>query len=189
MTFAGFPRRVSPGLAAVVLVGGFVSSPLGAQAPESAIAIVGATVIDGNGGPPLTDATIIVRGKQLVAIGPRRSVAVPAKAQVIDGTGKFATPGLVDTNVHVGPIGGDTTFARYWDRLEDIVLQAAQMHLKYGVTTVRDSYGPLPPLIAVRDAIRRGAETGPRMYVAGNIVGWGGPLSDTSGCRSWRASI
>ena len=174
-------RRISVGLAAVVLVGGLVSSaqPLRAQAPESAIAIVGATVIDGNGGPPLADATIVVRGKQVVAVGPRRSVTVPANARIIDGTGKFATPGLVDTNVHVGPIGGDTTFARYWDRLEDIVLQASQLHLKHGVTTIRDSYGPLPPLIAVRDAIARGAETGPRMYVAGNIVGWGGPYSDT----------
>jgi imidazolonepropionase-like amidohydrolase len=51
--------------------------------------------------------------------------------------------------------------------------------LKYGVTTVRDSYGPLAPLKEVRDAIARGAQTGPRMYVAGNVIGWGGPYSDS----------
>ena len=28
-----------------------------------------------------------------------------------------------------------------------------------------------------RDAIRRGDVPGPRLYVAGNIVGWGGPFS------------
>src|SRR5205807_232115 len=75
-----------------------------AQAPrqgsEAIAAIVGATVIDGNGGPPLPDATIVIRGEQIVNVGARRSVTVPAGAQVIDGTGKYALPGLIDTNVH-----------------------------------------------------------------------------------------
>lgn len=177
----GLRSSVSRALAEIVLVAGFFgpTPSLQAQVPESATVILGVTVIDGNGGPPLPNATIVVRGKRLVAVGPRASVSVPPNARVINGTGKFALPGLVDTNVHVGPIGGDTTFARYWDRLDEIVLQGSQLHLKYGVTTIRDSYGPLPPLVKVRDAIAQGAEIGPRMYVAGNIVGWGGPYSDT----------
>jgi imidazolonepropionase-like amidohydrolase len=175
-------KRASPYVAAALLLtAGLAGSTqiLQAQGSEPALAIVGATLIDGNGGPPVRDATIVVRGKQIVAVGPRSSVTVPAGARIIDGAGKFAMPGIIDTNVHVGPLGGTTTFARYWDRLEDIVLQASQLHLKYGVTTVRDSYGPLAALKAVRDAIARGEVIGPRMYVAGNIVGWGGPYSDT----------
>ena len=100
-------------------------------------------------------------------------------ARIIDGTARYVLPGLIDTNVHLGPIGGETTFARYRDRLEDIILQSAQLHLKYGVTTVRDSYGPLMPLKAIRDAIAHGSEIGPRLFVAGNIVGWGGPFTST----------
>jgi imidazolonepropionase-like amidohydrolase len=166
---------------AVLLTMGIVEStqPLQAQVSQPTLAIVGATVIDGHGGAPVRDATIVVRGTQIVAVGPRSSVTVPRDARIIDGTGKFAMPGIIDTNVHVGPLGGTTTFARYWDRLEDVILQASQLHLKYGVTTVRDSYGPLTALKNVRDAIARGHEIGPRMYVAGNIVGWGGPYSDT----------
>ena len=152
---------------------------VGAQGPEPAIAIVGATIIDGNGGPPLSEATIVVKDKHITAVGPRAAVTVPAGARIIDGRGKFVTPGFIDTNVHVSPLSGQTSFARYWDRLEDVILQASQLHLKYGITTVRDSYGPLRPLIAVRDAIAAGKEVGPRMYVAGNIVGWGGPYSET----------
>jgi imidazolonepropionase-like amidohydrolase len=149
------------------------------QAPEELTAIVGATVIDGNGGPPLPDGTVVISGKRITAVGARASVQVPAGARVIDGTGRFLTPGFIDTNVHVSPLSGQTSFARYWDRLEDVILQASQLHLKYGITTVRDSYGPLRALIAVRDAIARGQAIGPRMYVAGNIVGWGGPYSET----------
>jgi imidazolonepropionase-like amidohydrolase len=150
-----------------------------AQTSPPPVAIVGVTLIDGNGGPAVPDAAIVVRDGRIAAVGPRRSVTVPPDARVIDGAGKFATPGFIDTNVHVSPLGGQPTFARYWDRLEDVILQASQLHLKHGVTTIRDSYGPLLPLKKVRDAIARGAEIGPRMYVAGNIVGWGGPYSET----------
>ncbi len=154
-----------------------VQSPAGAlQSPEQVVAFVGVAVIDGNGGPALPDATIIVRGKRIAAVGPRTSVQVPKGARVIDGMGKYVTPGFIDTNVHMSPINGEINFARYWDRLDDLVLQGVQLQLKYGVTSVRDSYGTLVPLQHVRDAIARGKEIGPRMYVAGNIVGFGGMI-------------
>ena len=152
------------------------------QAPQSTTAIVGATLIDGNGGPPIADATIVVEGTRIAAIGPRSEVQVPEGAQVIDGAGKYVTPGFIDTNVHMSLSFGrrwSETNARYWDRNADLNLQGAQLHLKHGVTTIRDSYGALLPGMQVRDAIARGEAVGPRMYVAGNIVGWGGPFSET----------
>ncbi len=41
------------------------------------LAIVGATVLDGNGGPHLDDGTVVVSGSRITAIGPKASVAVP----------------------------------------------------------------------------------------------------------------
>jgi hypothetical protein len=49
------------------------------------------------------------------------------------------------------------TLVRYHDRQHDIVLEAAQTDLSYGITTVRDSYGMLRPLVAVRDRIAAAA--------------------------------
>jgi imidazolonepropionase-like amidohydrolase len=183
-------RATTPRL--FLLFTGFIFTtafPAGAvHAQEGATAIVGATVIDGNGGPPLSDATIVIRGQRIAEIGPRASVAVPAGARVIDGAGKYVTPGIVDTNVHMGPITGgpvgEYTFARYWDRLEGLSLQGVQGQLKYGVTTVRDSYGPPLALMAVRDSIAAGTWVGPRMYVAGNILGWEGPSTRRAPPRS-----
>ena len=146
-------------------------------AADSLIAIVGATVIDGNGGEAVTDATIIVRGKRIAAVGPRASTPVPKGARIIDGRGKYATPGFIDTNVHLSLYNNGESMVRYEDRFVDLVIEAAQTELKYGITTVRDSYGALPPLIVVRDSIAHGKLLGPRMLVAGNIVGWGGPKS------------
>lgn len=144
---------------------------------DSVIALVGATLIDGNGGAPLADAVVIVRGNRIAAVGSRTAVTVPQRARVIDARGKVLVPGFVDTNVHVSIYSNLENFARYEERFAEVAIEAAQLHLKVGVTTIRDSYGMLKPLIAARDAIARGDVLGPRLYVAGNIVGWGGPFS------------
>ncbi|MFN8582987.1 MAG: amidohydrolase family protein [Gemmatimonadaceae bacterium] len=166
-----------------ILCAFLVSSGAAAQraparpATDSLIAIVGGTLIDGNGGPAISDAVVVVRGNRIAAVGARASTPIPKGARQIDATGKWVTPGFVDTNVHVSIYSGLENFARYQDRFTDVAVEAAQMHLKVGVTTVRDSYGMLQPLIEARDRIARGEVPGPRMYVAGNIVGWGGPFS------------
>ena len=175
--FRSFATVVGPVLA-------FAAGAADAIAQET-IAIVGSTVIDGNGGDPLPDATVIIVGRRIAAVGPRSTTAVPDGARVIDASGRFMTPGFVDTNVHTSLYGAGFGKHRkenavfYWERGAEIALEAAQMHLKHGVTHVRDSYGQLPQLIEVRDAIAAGDVIGPRMQVAGNIVGWGGAFSIT----------
>ncbi len=47
-----------------------------------------------------------------------------------------------------------------------------QVALKHGFTTVFDSMGPGAPLMRVRDRIAAGEIEGPRIFVAGNIVGF-----------------
>jgi imidazolonepropionase-like amidohydrolase len=170
-------------LRALVPAVALIATPLLAQRPaprtagDSVVAFVGATVIDGNGGPAVPNATILVRGQRIVQVGPSASVTVPKGARVIDAKGKFATPGFIDTNVHISLYNNGESMVRYEDRFTDLVIETAQVELKHGITTVRDSYGALLPLIAVRDSINHGKILGPRVLVAGNIVGWGGPKS------------
>jgi imidazolonepropionase-like amidohydrolase len=147
----------------------------------SPIAITGATVIDGNGGTPVPNATVLVEGARITRVGAGDAVQIPTGATHIDGRGKFLLPGFIDTNVHLALHGNAEALIRYYDRYADIALESAQILLRNGITTVLDSYGPLQPLLAVRDAIARGDVPGPRVYVAGNIVGWGGPGSLTFG--------
>ncbi|HXS93398.1 MAG TPA: peptidylprolyl isomerase [Candidatus Limnocylindrales bacterium] len=145
------------------------------------IAIVGGTLIDGNGGAPVRDAVVVVSGRRIAAIGPRSTTPIPSGAKVIDAGNRYIVPGFIDTNVHLSLYGGARdryeTLAKYYPRESEIVLEAAQIDLRHGVTTVRDSYGMLLPLMDVRDRIARGAAVGARILAAGNIVGWGGPYS------------
>ena len=149
-----------------------------ALSSQDAIAIVGATLIDGTGAEPLLDSAIVIEGERIAAVGPRSQVTIPPGARVVDAAGKFVTPGLIDVNVHLILFIVPEFYVKYEEQLEEIIIQSAQIALKYGVTTVRDSWGPLEPLLRARDRIDRGERPGARMLVAGNIVGLGGPFSE-----------
>ena len=170
------------GVVRLLVAACLVSASAGVSSqPASTLVLTGGTLIDGNGGPPVPDAVVVIANGRITAAGARAAVAIPAGATPIDASGKFLIPGLIDTNVHLSLYGGMgdryETLAKYHPRQKEIVLEAAQLELKYGVTTVRDSYGLLLPLVAVRDQIASGAAVGARVLAAGNIVGWGGPYS------------
>src|SRR5262252_1019812 len=146
------------------------------HAAGPSIAITGATLIDGTGAQPIRDAVIVVADGRIAAAGKRSAVTIPPDAKTIDAAGKFVIPGLMDANVHL-VLGSSIEFVvRYEGRYEDLIEEAAQVTLKNGVTTVFDSWGPLQPLLNVRDRIRRGETVGSRVFVAGNIVGLSGPF-------------
>ncbi|HEY2908484.1 MAG TPA: amidohydrolase family protein [Vicinamibacterales bacterium] len=174
-------RAIWTAVWAVVALSAFgVTAQDRAQAAATT-AIVGGTVIDGNGGAPIADAIVLIAGTRITAVGPRGKVPVPTDARQIDARGRWIIPGLIDTNVHLSLYGGQNdryeTLVRYQPRQEEIVLEAAQIDLRYGITTVRDSYGALVPLTKVRDQIARGDKIGTRILAAGNILGWSGPYS------------
>lgn len=151
-----------------------------AQAPSSCtLAVVNITVIDGTGADPQRNGVITISDDRITQVGSRRDVDLSGCGEEIDGRGKYVTPGFIDTNVHIAMLRQPIDFARYFDRLEALAIEGAQLHLKYGVTYVRDSYGVMEPLLKARDAIRDGEAVGADILVAGNIVGWGGHFSDT----------
>src|SRR4051812_35559952 len=66
-------------------------------------------LIDGRGGAPLMDATVMVRGERIEAAGPAAEVAAPKGARIIDGRGMSLLPGLADMHTHLsGGWDGDT---------------------------------------------------------------------------------
>ncbi|HTS60915.1 MAG TPA: hypothetical protein VMH28_02765 [Candidatus Acidoferrales bacterium] len=59
-------------------------------------AIVGAVLLDGAGGPPVTNSVVVTAGERIRAAGPASAVPVPAEADKIDGSGRFLVPAIVD---------------------------------------------------------------------------------------------
>ena len=125
-------------------------------------AITNARIIDGNGGEPVADGVIVIRGERIEAIGPTNSTPVPEGAHIIDAAGGTAMPGLADMHVHLGQGGWDGTtadllgFQRYLNAL-----------LYAGVTTVLTLGDVGPHIQQIHDEIEAGRLAGPRVYFAG----------------------
>ncbi len=82
--------------AALALLGTVAAPPLLAQD----IAIINARVVVGDGGAPIGQGTVVVRGGKVVAAG--AGVAVPAGVRTIDAKGGWVTPGLFVAVTNLG---------------------------------------------------------------------------------------
>jgi imidazolonepropionase-like amidohydrolase len=137
----------------------------GAIAAESnPIAIVHARLIDGMGGTPVENATVLVRGKTIEYAGPAGGASVPKDAQIIDGTGKTVMPGLADLHVHLqGAWDGTSVDLLGYQRYLNAMLYA-------GVTTLLDTGNYQPWILQLRQEQAAGRLRGPRIYCVGAMI-------------------
>lgn len=148
------------------------ASPL--QAQDRPLAITGATLIDLEGGPPIENAVVVMRDGRFVAAGPASSTPVPDGAEVIDGTGLWLTPGLMNMHVHLGLKLPGTAGAALANETEaELALRMAtnaRASLRAGVTTIRLPGDEAHADLALKRAIDRGDMEGPRIFSAGEMV-------------------
>ena len=140
------------------------------------IAITGGTVIDATGRAPIPDAVVVIENGKIKAVGPAASTQVPSGITRVDAGGKYVIPGLMDANLHLYLNGYLEELIRFEGRYHEVVLEGAQIALKTGQTTVFDTWGPRADLAKVRDMINAGQAVGSRIFLAGNIIGFSGPL-------------
>jgi imidazolonepropionase-like amidohydrolase len=67
--------------------------------PSTPTLVRGATVLDGNGGE-LANADVLMQDGRIAAVG--QNLAAPEGVTVIDGSGRFVTPGIIDAHSHLG---------------------------------------------------------------------------------------
>jgi imidazolonepropionase-like amidohydrolase len=121
----------------LLLLAAFAASG-GASAAE--LLIENVTVISPEQAQPLANRHVLVRDGRIVSVGQQR-VAAKADTRKIDGRGKFLTPGLMDSHVHVGdaagvsPLSDDPAIAAL---RESYARQQPRSYLYFGVTQVLD---------------------------------------------------
>lgn len=123
-------------------------------ASNDGIALVGATLIDGTGGPALTDAVVVVRRGRIESVGVRSGFQLPRKTREVDVSGRWIIPGLIDSHAHLAPS----------------VSWARPRYLAWGVTTIRDVHGGIGSLSELRTRGDAGPPEGPRVYAAGAMI-------------------
>ena len=158
---------------------------LAASAAQAKDVVVHAgTLIDGAGGAPRHQVSILVHDDTITAV--QDGFTAPKGAEVIDLSKATVMPGFIDVHVHVGAkLPGHGNATEDWvtrsdlDRVFDDAAFARAM-LQEGFTSVRDVGGG-DDSVAVKRAIDDGKIPGPRMWVAleplGPTAGHGDPRS------------
>jgi imidazolonepropionase-like amidohydrolase len=118
-----------------------------ASATAQVTVLTHVTVIDGAGAVPQKDVTIVMENGRIRDVGPSSKIPVPAGATVVDLTGKFIAPGIINAHGHVG--------AKTEPQLRQYAL--------YGVTTTTSMQTDPDEVVQVREAQKRGDLRGARV--------------------------
>jgi imidazolonepropionase-like amidohydrolase len=132
-------------------------------------ALRGARVIDGRGGAPIDNATIVIRDGRIVAIGPSAGTAVPSDAEVVDYSGKTIIPGIVSDHSHVGIFVGLKAAPENYNR--DAILRQLKQLEAYGVTTVMALGLNGPLFYELRPELHAGRLPGADLFGADQGIG------------------
>lgn len=116
--------------------------------------ILHGTLIDGNGGTPVEDSCIVIDGEHIVAVGKCSELDVPQEAEIIDASGKYIIPGLIEGHAHFGGYG---------------CIPLLQKSLQRGITTLACVCSGADG-IELRNTIRERKLRGCAKIIAGCIV-------------------
>jgi len=137
-------------------------------------AIVGANVVDLDGGPPLRNAVVLIEDARIVEVGPASSTTLPAGAELIRADGLWLVPGLMNLHVHLALVLPGRLAQELRDETDaELALRMAKNArdtLFAGVTTIRLPGDSRHADIALKKAIERGQAEGPRIVSAGEMV-------------------
>jgi imidazolonepropionase-like amidohydrolase len=131
-------------------------------------ALVGGTLIDGNGGPARPDSTVVIDGGTIAEVSRQRDFG--SDARVVDLGGKTVMPGLIDCHIHFAHWGAN--LIAHQDK--SLMLLAAESvaalrtTLEAGCTTARD-LGGLEA--GFREAVNQGLIAGPRLQCSLVVIG------------------
>jgi Tol biopolymer transport system component/imidazolonepropionase-like amidohydrolase len=110
----------------------------------------GVRVLDYASGGFGLPATMLIEQGRISWAGSESGHQIPPDAEVVDGAGRFAIPGLFDFHVHAGGANQASLIA-------------------YGVTSARDVGGSITGFNALKDRSESGAGPIPRYFFSGEI--------------------
>ena len=135
------------------------------------ILIKNGRLIDGLGGSPVDQSSILIKNNIIEMIGPVESIQAPAEAEVIDAAGRTIMPGLIDAHIHFWGLRNMAAISWVLDdptvRAMRTVFDAWKL-VDAGFTTVRDCGGT--NALALKEGIAAGDLIGPRVLASGRAV-------------------
>jgi len=130
----------------------------------SLLALTHVLLVDGTGGAPKPDQTIVIRAGRIALVGSSASVQIPAGARTMDMSGSTVIPGLIGMHDHL-------FYTAAGGRAVQMSYTGPRLYLGSGVTTIRttgsrSAYAE----INLKDAIDHGFTPGPRIHITAPYI-------------------
>ena len=137
-----------------------------------ATAYKAALVIDGVSEQPIEDGVVVIEDESIASVG--SAANLPPGADAVDLGDVTLLPGLIDAHVHLvwnASAEPHELVAREGRALTALrCAHGAALHLRAGVTTVRDTGATDALSVDVARAVELGVLPGPRVVAAGRVV-------------------
>lgn len=135
---------------------------------SEAVTITGVNIIDVLEKTVHQNSTIICTCGKIDKIGPAESVSIPENAKVLELSGRYIIPGLIDAHVHLAHPGVDDYGRISTESMTKKYLRHSLLTLKSGVTTIRNMPGSFGyGILKFRDQVNTGKYIGPRIFASG----------------------
>ncbi len=123
----------------------------------------------------LLNAFVLVEGDKISAVGSQKDLeSGEALGEVIDLSGKYVLPGLINSHAHLCMPADGTPLTAFHTETNEIWLLTAARNarkaLMSGVTTVRDCGDRDGLIFQLRSAIEKGLAEGPRIILSGPFL-------------------
>lgn len=128
--------------------------------PDTPTLYRNATLIDGQSNAPQPNMSILVRGERIDTIAPSAQLVPPPNTKVVDVTGLYVLPGLINTHIHIAT---DSTRAQ--------ALALMRRDLYSGITAERDMAGDTRQLAELARVSLLNEVPGPDIYYAALMAG------------------
>jgi imidazolonepropionase-like amidohydrolase len=145
------------------------------------------TLIDGTGRPPVAQAAMIVDNGRIRWVGAAAALQVPAAAEVMDLSGRFVVPGIVNLHGHIGTTIDLTQHAKFFTR--ENIEKNLRTYAEYGVTTVLSLGTDQDLIFRMRQEQRAGRPAMARVYTAGQGFVFRGGYGGLAGVNRGIGSI
>jgi imidazolonepropionase-like amidohydrolase len=123
------------------------------------------TLIDGTGRAPAAASALSMEDGRIVWVGPVAQLKAPASATVVDLSGKYVIPGLIDNHVHLGLVHDVSQDIKFYSR--DLVEQQLKIYAAYGVTAVQVLGTDKDEIFQIRADQRKNGTDVARVYTSG----------------------
>lgn len=132
------------------------------------LAITGVNVVNPLQRKIYENQTIVCSNGKIISIGSFGLIPIPNNAKILNLSGQYIIPGLIDTHVHLAHPGVDDYGRISFESMKSKYKRHFYLTLKSGVTTVRNMPGSFGyGIMKIRDKVNKGEILGPRIFASG----------------------